>query len=410
MSGLVAIVDPYESGAMLAPEFRERGHPCLMVQSTEEIPADYRAAFNRADYVGIIRSCDELAKTVEQLKSLEVNIVVAGSESGVNTADRLSEALGLLSNGTRLTHARRDKCLMAHAVNRHGLRTPRQFCSNQLEELLEWVGRHGAWPVVIKPPHSMSSEGVYLCGSTAEVERAFESLYGRVNKLGLVNETVLAQEFLGGDEYIVDTVSHNGRHHPVAIWKYTKPTPATGLIGSFETKELLACETEPARRLFAYTAGVLDALGIKYGPGHCELILKDTEPLLLEIGARTHGGEKAHHTCRAAGRPSQIELTVDSYLDAARFSERTARPRGMTRHALMVLLKPRRGGRLRAFKNLSEVKGLRSFHEMKIDARPGQVIPRFFGLVILLHRERDVIEADLRRIRELEEDGFYETE
>src|SRR4051812_44608683 len=109
MSGLVAIIDPYESGAMLAPEFRERGHPCLMVQSTEEIPADYRAAFNRADYVGIVRPCDELAKTVEQLKSLEVKYVVAGSESGVNPADQLSEALGLLSNGTRLTQARRDK-------------------------------------------------------------------------------------------------------------------------------------------------------------------------------------------------------------------------------------------------------------------------------------------------------------
>ncbi len=410
MSGHVAIVDPYESGAMLAPEFRKRGHPCLMVQSTEEIPADYRATFNPGDYSEIIRHRNELPETLERLKSREVQYVVAGSEWGVNLADQLSEALNLHTNGTRLTPARRNKCLMAHTVNLHNLRTPRQFCSNQLAQLLEWIERNTSWPVVVKPPHSMSSEGVHLCDSAAGVGKAFANLYGQVNKLGLINETVLAQEFLEGAEYIVDTVSHGGQHHLVAVWKYAKPIPAAGLIGSFETKELLTSDDATAHRLFAYTAGVLDALGIKYGPGHCELILDDGEPLLLEIGARTHGGPMAHRTCRAAGYPSQIELTVDSYLDGASFAEQPVEPRRMTRRALMILLKPLRTGTLRAFKNLSEVKSLPSFHELHVDAQPGQSIPRFFGLVILLHHERDVIEHDLQRIRALEDEGFYEIE
>jgi biotin carboxylase len=299
---------------------------------------------------------------------------------------------------------------MAEAVSHYGLRTPLQFCAGRAEQLLEWARRHDRWPVVVKPPHSMSSEGVYLCGSEAEIAKAFAKLSGKVNKLGLVNETLMVQEFLKGPEYVVDTVSCAGQHRLIALWQYTKPTPRPGLIGSFETKELLDHEGDLARRLFEYAAGVLDALEIRYGPGHCEIVLVEGEPHLVELGARTHGGELAHTTCRAATGLSQIDATVESYLAPERFLGRRMRPRATARSALMILLKPGLNGTLRAFKNLSEIRRLPSFHGLHIDARLGQPPPRFLGLVVLLHRERAIIRQDLRRIRELEEDGFYEIE
>jgi biotin carboxylase len=381
-----------------------------MVQSHAEMPAEFLKTFRRRDYEEIIRHADNLEETAARLRNLGTRYVVAGSEWGVNLADQLSEALGLASNGARLTHARRNKFMMAQAVTRRGLRTPRQFCAGHVEQLLAWVRRNDCWPIVVKPPHSMSSEGVCLCGSETEVAQAFARLSGKVNKLGLVNETVLVQEFLEGPEYIVDTVSSAGQHRLIAIWKYTKQTAQPGLIGSFETKELLDREGDLARRLFEYASGVLDALEISYGPGHCEIVLVDGEPYLLELGARTHGGELAHATCRAATGLSQIDATVESYLDPARFLRRPLKPRARSRGALMILLKPGLNGRVRAFKNLPEIKALPSFHGLHMDARLGQPPPRFLGLVILLHRERAIIEQDLRRIRELEEDGFYETE
>ena len=50
----------------------------------------------------------------------------------------------------------------------------------------------------------------------------FNALQGTQNGLGLMNTEVLLQEYLSGDEYVVDTVSRNGVHKCVAIWKYDK--------------------------------------------------------------------------------------------------------------------------------------------------------------------------------------------
>ena len=43
--------------------------------------------------------------------------------------------------------------------------------------------------------------------------------------------------------------------------------------------------------LVPYTFGVLDALGIKHGPSHGEVMLTNTGPCLVEMNCRTHGGD-----------------------------------------------------------------------------------------------------------------------
>ena len=51
---------------------------------------------------------------------------------------------------------------------------------------------------------------------------AFGKLEGTKNILGLDNYAVLCQEYLEGDEWVVDTVSRAGEHKVVALWKYDK--------------------------------------------------------------------------------------------------------------------------------------------------------------------------------------------
>ena len=50
---------------------------------------------------------------------------------------------------------------------------------------------------VVKPVQSAGSDDVFLCKSIEETEIAFNRIFQKKNGLGLINESVLIQEFLG---------------------------------------------------------------------------------------------------------------------------------------------------------------------------------------------------------------------
>ena len=64
----------------------------------------------------------------------------------------------------------------------------------------------GGW-VVVKPARGAASGDVYVCRGEEEVKTAFEKIKGSPKYGGGVNEEVLVQEYLEGQEYAVDTVS-----------------------------------------------------------------------------------------------------------------------------------------------------------------------------------------------------------
>ncbi|HEX4496514.1 MAG TPA: ATP-grasp domain-containing protein, partial [Thermoanaerobaculia bacterium] len=255
-----AVVDPWGGGALLAPALRRRGHECLAVLSDAGIAARLGAAPpSAADFVEVLTHQDDAAATAERLRERGVELVLAGCETGVLLADQLDDALGLPGNGLALSPARRDKGLMARAAAEAGLAVPQQIRSADVEEILAWIvaaagGNKGpqgqqrlqgqekpetlfpavsAVPevpcsVVIKPSHSLDSDGVALCSSADEVRAACAALLGRTNQAGLINETVLVQERLDGDQYAVDTVSRDGRHLLAGIWRYSRPRVRPG--------------------------------------------------------------------------------------------------------------------------------------------------------------------------------------
>jgi len=63
----------------------------------------------------IADACEPFA-TAARLRELGVSSVLAGSESGVELADRLCAILGTPGNGWRRSHARRDTFEMTQAL------------------------------------------------------------------------------------------------------------------------------------------------------------------------------------------------------------------------------------------------------------------------------------------------------
>ncbi len=402
---IAVIVDPYSSGALLAPELSARGYACLMVQTTSEVPAAFQSSFRPDEFIGVVRYEGDVDRLLAQLALYDVQLVLAGFETGVELADRLSEAMSLPSNGSRYSAARRDKFLMLEAVGKWGLSVPHQFQSNRLEEVLERIRRQYTWPVIVKPATSSGSDNVSLCRTEAEVEQAFDRIVDRENMLGLMNGAAIVQEYLEGTEYVVDTVSYRGEHQLAAYWRYGKPGEDSTFVG-YDSMELLPSEGDVQDKLFAYATEVLDALGIRYGPAHCELMWVDNAPMLVEIGARLSAGINSV-IGRICGDTCPLDLTIEAYLEPERFLDRPKTSYELRKTAANFFLMPRRQGNLKALRHLDEIKKLRSFHKMSVGAKQGEPVDRVVGLVTLVGPSSEIIQEDIAQLRYLERNGLY---
>jgi hypothetical protein len=428
----VAVVDPFDAGYLLAQELIRREYPCISIVSSQYINPEITEKGDPGLFAEIIHHCGSVTETVAALRAQGVTRILPGCETGVNLCDALTEAFDSCSNGTAISAARRNKFLMAEAARKHGIAVPKQFFSESVEELVEWVKSCSRWPVVVKPAESLASEDVRICRSEDEIADALRRVAGRRNMAGVMNRGLIVQELMNATQYAVDTVSYQGRHYLSAIWRYGRPGFAAdvlrALVGearwpssvanlnwaslrygaiSSVSKQMVSGEGEVARTLFTYAVQVLDALAIQYGPCHFELMWTEQGVRLVEVGARVHGAPQTHMMNRMCTGASQVEQTIDLFLDPARFLRGARESYKLRWEGMMCRLTPWRGGRLRGFRGLERIEWLRSYHGRFGMAEPGRPIPGCVGVAILLHPDAGVLQEDYEIIRQLEKEDLY---
>ena len=80
-------------------------------------------------------------------------------------------------------------------------------------------------------------------------------------------------------------------------------------------------DSEEGKILIDYTRGALDAIGIKNGPSHGEIMMTSEGPCLVEINCRAHGWNGIWITLARAltGGYCQIDMTADALLNPEAF-------------------------------------------------------------------------------------------
>ncbi|GLY25189.1 ATP-grasp domain-containing protein [Micromonospora sp. NBRC 101691] len=412
----VVMVDVYAPTMRLARAFADAGCAVVRVRSTPEIPAVYQGHADPAAealFVDTIVHSGDVESTGKAVADHDPVAVVTGGELGVELADRLSETLGLTSNGTRHSAARRDKYRQIAAVRAAGLPTARQLLVTDADELDDWHRELGA-RVVVKPVRSAGNDGVAFCDTPAESVAAYRAVAGARNIFSLPNDAVVAQEYLAGTEYVVNTVSRDGRHRATDVWRYTKIS-ANGVRDRISGAVLVAPDAPVRDTLVRYAAGVLDALDVRHGPAHHEIMLTADGPRLVEVGVRLCGADTAAQALLALGE-SQVERTVQAYLDPAGFLAAVDDPQQLRRHVAMAFLTAPVTGTLRGYPLLDRVRELESLHEIQIGVRPGQRLPLTVDdttepmMVVLAHPRAEVVERDLATVGWLDGYGFYDLE
>merc|ERR1712070_251901 len=127
-----------------------------------------------------------------------------------------------------------------------------------------------------------------------------------------------------------------------------------------------------------------------------------------------HGGDANWRPlCRAlTGGYSQVEASVDAYLDKAEFGRLPDKPPSPFRASGQeVILVSCARGTVRATPGFEEIKSLQSFVYLETGVKEGSfvdyTVDLFTGIgsVILMHHDESVLEADVSRIREMEREN-----
>ena len=412
---VAVIVDPYSTGCLVAEEIGKRGYKIIALWTkgfSEEMKSHVPMSVENLNYFAEVTETGTLAETAQAVYKAagqyRVVCCIAGGEAGVDLADALSERMAVRTNGTKIAN-RRDKKIQQELIKAAGLRSVRQAGGDKFEDV-ELFLRTEPYPVVVKPVESAGSDGVKLCHNYNEAKEHFDLLMKSQMVNGGECPAVLCQEFLRGKEYVVDHVSRDGVHKTVMLWVYDK-RPANGSAFVYYGCVPVASDSPEAKILIPYVRKVLDALGYENGPSHGEVMMTPDGPCLVEMNCRAHGGDgNWRPLCRAlTGGYSQVEASVDAYLDKKAFLILPDKPPAPFKaYGQEVILVSYSRGKVKSTAGFEIIKQLPSFVYLETGVRVGtkvtQTVDLFTGIgsVILMHPNKEILEKDIRKIRQME--------
>ena len=361
----------------------------------------------------IIYEKDTLEENVEMVKEYDPLIIVPGAERGVILATKLSHELGLLGNPIENLDAMTFKDKMQERIAECGLRSIRGKVVSSIDEALEYYDSETFKEVVVKPIYSSGSASVRICLNKDEMIETLKLLFEDVNRFGDEINEILIQERINGEEYIVNTVSHNGIPRVTTVWKYNKVKTSEGAMvyDSCETvNELSLGEAE----MVEYAYDVANALGIQYGPVHGEYMIDDKGPVLIEVNCRPCSGDMpADFLDRISGQ-HETDSILDSYLKPDRFNESLKRKYELYAYGTLKFFNVPEDMVARSAPMVEMTNKLKAYYSTSLsNINIGGIfysktedVNTIAGTVFLVHEDKSEVEKNLNFLRSVEKNAF----
>jgi biotin carboxylase len=204
--------------------------------------------------------------------------VVTVRERFLTIAARIRDALGLEGNTLETVLALKDKARMRERLDGSpGGAAVRARLLHAPGDVEAFVAEAGL-PVVVKPRDGSGSESVLVVRGADDMAEAARRVAARPGGL-------LAEEFLDGPEFSVESFSERGEHHILAVTeKFTGENAVE--IGHVVPARI---EADQYAALVDATRWFLDAMGLTEGPAHTEIILTGDGPRIVESHNRPGG-------------------------------------------------------------------------------------------------------------------------
>lgn len=234
-----------------------------------------------ADYFYPI-SITEKDEILEVCRGIKPDGVVSIASDLANlTVNYIAEKLGLVCNGIESSILSTNKFLMNEAFHQHGVPAPKSYLVSERDDTTRVSLKY---PLIVKPTDRSGSRGITKVCRESELGMAIDGAL-----LHSFERRAIIQEFAEGQEYSVEYISWEGAHYFLACTKkYT--TNAPHFIETGHIQPAFDLSEDAQKTIKQIVPRALDALGIKYGASHTEVIVGlDSTVTVVEIGARMGG-------------------------------------------------------------------------------------------------------------------------
>ena len=389
---LAAPASSYRISAYLEAA-RRLGVSLLVVSEGEHALLPAGSAGIRVDFEQAERAFE---KVIDALHGHRPRAVLASDDATVEFASRLAASLGLPHNPPEAARISRRKDLARCVQRDAGLPVPdfrtidlRRPVTPQIEGL--------PYPCVVKPLAMSGSRGVIRADDPLELHGVIERVRAIVAGCRHADEreTLLVERFLPGVEAALEGMLDGGRLRVLAL--FDKPDPLDGPFFE-ETYYVTPSRLAPAvrDRVARRVAECCAAYGLVQGPVHAEVRVHEGEAWLLEVAARTIGGECARLLSFGTGCSlEELVLRQALGLDIAQTEMRGA--------AGVLMLPTPRAGVLRRVEGVMQAQALRGVDEVSIAVREGyrlEPLPEgntYLGFVFASGDDPAEVEMTLRR-------------
>ena len=322
--------------------------------------------------------------------------VVAADDATVEITSRVAAALGLAHNPLEAARVSRRKDLGRKNLYEAGLPVPQFLKVDLTRELLTQIDAV-TFPCVVKPLSLSASRGVIRANNQEELAGAVGRLRDILSNLDVEQERrfILVEDYIPGTEIAVEGLLRDGVLEVLAI--FDKPDVLEGPFFE-ETYYVTPSRHSPSiqERIGKTIALACQAYGLTEGPIHAEARLWENQVWVLEIAARTIGGDCAR----------LLQFGTGYSLEALVLSSAAGRPlkfETVGEAAGVMMLPILESGCLRRVEGVLEARRTAYIEDVVIAVREGyELVPlpegsSYLGFLFARGPDPELVEAALRK-------------
>lgn len=253
----------------------------ILIQSKNDLLTEYLD-----DSIIFVESYENLPEILKKAKQLHqiyhFKAVVSFTEFGLYPAALIAKQLNIRGNKIFPVEYTRDKFKMRRLLKKNQFNSiAYQRCKN-LEDVSVFYQKIQT-PFILKPTQGAGSQGVYYVDSPDLIIPAWNwaTQHGHTE--------LIAEEYLLGKEYSVESLSLDGQHQVIAITeKNTTGFPHFIELGHYSP----AClETNQQQKVHKLILRFLDIIKHQNGPAHTEIKIYQDEIKIIESQTRIGGDQ-----------------------------------------------------------------------------------------------------------------------
>lgn len=325
-----------------------------------------------------------------------MDAVLATDDRTVELASRVAHALGLRHNPVESARISRRKDLARAALARAGVPLP-AFRRLDLKEPLAPQIRGIRYPCVVKPLAFSASRGVIRADDAGELLAACERVRPLLQDVADRDERehLLVEDYLPGFEVALEGMLDQGTLGVLAL--FDKPDP---LEGPFFEETYYVTPSRLSPRLQGIIRRRVEeacrAYGLREGPVHAELRVGADDACILEVAARTIGGQCARLLGLGTGRSLESLVLAQAVRQSA-----VLQPAAEASGVLMIPIP--RAGVLRRVEGVLAARKVPYVEDVEISIREGyELVPlpegsSYLGFIFSQAPTPELAEAALRQ-------------